>query len=76
MTITIRWRVERPNEVERLAQFNLLRGHLWLHAGQYYPAKKGTYWIVALRNGQTTGVPTEQEARDLLWFLCSTGEST
>lgn len=74
MTITIRWRAERPNEVEKLGQFNSFLVSTWLYAGQYYPAKKGTYWIVELRNGQMTGVPTEQEARDLLWFLCNTTE--
>jgi hypothetical protein len=74
MTITIRWRVERPNVVEKYTKFNVLSGRVWLHAGQYYPAKKGTYWIVELRNGRTVGVPTEQEARDLLWFLCNTTE--
>ena len=74
MTITIRWSPDRPNHVDAYRDFSVLANPIWLHAGQYYQAKKGTYWIVELRNGRMVGVPTEQEARDLLWFLCNTTE--
>lgn len=74
MTITFRWNPDRPNHVDKHTRFNLLSDHVWLHAGQYYQATKGTYWVVELRNGRKVGVPTEQEARDLLWFLCNTTE--
>jgi len=74
MTITLRWNPDRPNHVDKHTRFNSLSDRVWLHAGQYYQATKGTYWVVELRNGRKVGVPTEQEARDLLWFLCNTTE--
>lgn len=73
MTITIRWNPDRPNHVQKLRPFSAVE-RIWLYAGEYYQAQKGTYWVVELRGGQRTGVPTEQEARDLLWFLCNTTE--
>jgi len=74
--MNIRWSDGfRPNHVERLVAFGNAGHHTWMYAGQYYPAKKGTYWIVELfYTGFKTSVPTEQEARDLLWLLCNTME--
>lgn len=81
MTITLRWCDQRPNHVEKRFKVNVTAGpetFIWTYAGQYYKAKKGTYWIVeTFYTGQRpVAVPTEQEAKDLLWFLCHTSEKT
>ena len=75
MTITLRWCEVRRNHVEQFVPFGN-HNNIWTYAGQYYKAKKGTYWIVeTFYTGQRhVAVPTEQEAKDLLWFLCNTGE--